>query len=124
MAGAERKTRNERKDHAVSAHRPWFLSLHDSGYLMPNTYRSCLEASVRVPDDPKVIPFCLLFTILPGSVAHSQDKDRVPGKVNRPFLVSELIHGYKHWQPVELTKREDGLYIIAESEYQKAREQT
>ena len=58
---------------------------------------------------------CLLFAILLCDLAQGQE--------DRPFPLSKPIHGYKYGQVVELTKRADGLYVKANSEYQKARGQ-
>jgi acetyl esterase/lipase len=49
--------------------------------------------------------------------------DPALSKSDRPFPLPKPIHGYKYGQVVKLTKRDDGLFIKADSEYRKAREQ-
>ena len=58
----------------------------------------------------------LLFAFLSGNLAQGQERER-------PFPLSKPIHGYKYGQVVELTKRADGFFVKADSEYQKARDQ-
>lgn len=69
----------------------------------------------------KLKHLCLLITFLVGSVSYSQEKESAFDKADCSFPLSDLIHGYKYGQVVELTEREDGLLIKADTEYLKAR---
>lgn len=60
----------------------------------------------------------LLPAILLCSFAFAEDP--AAGDGERPFPLSKPVRGYKHGQVVELTKRADGFYIKADSEYKKA----
>jgi len=68
-----------------------------------------------------VLKRAMQTTILLCGIAHA--KEPTQSKSNHPFPLSQPIHGYKYGQVIELTKRDDGLYIKADSEYQKARGQ-
>ena len=59
----------------------------------------------------------ILLTSVASAEKPKQDKDI------DPFPLSKPIHGYKYGQVIELTERDDGLYMKADSEYQKARDQ-